>query len=150
MRILLSVGLIFILSVSCDNTQKKEVDQVKQIWDEMMVIHDEVMPKTSEIVRLQKQLKEQENTEAIVQQLADAEESMWTWMNGLKQYDKIEQMDKAEAIEYLKASKAEIEKVKQQMLESIDAGQAKLEWDRVQIIYRQTTSFSEIKNFAPF
>lgn len=127
MRILLSITLIFILNVSCDNTQTKEVDQVKQLWDEMMVIHDEVMPKTSEIVRLQKQLKEQENTEAIVQQLADAEESMWTWMNGLKQYEKIEQMDKAEAIEYLKASKAEIEKVKQQMLESIDAGQAKLE-----------------------
>ena len=127
MRILLSVILVFILSVACDNTQTKEVDQVKQIWDEMMVIHDEVMPKTSEIVRLQKQLKELENTEEIVQQLADAEESMWTWMNGLKQYEKIEQMDKTEAIKYLKASKAEIEKVSQQMMASIEMGKAKLE-----------------------
>jgi len=127
MRILLSIILISILTLACDNTQTKEVNQVKNIWDEMMVIHDEVMPKTSEIVRLQKQLKEQENTEEIVQQLGEAEEAMWTWMNGLKQYEKIEQMDKTEAVAYLKESKAEIEKVSQQMLKSIEAGKAKLE-----------------------
>ncbi|MEN0048153.1 MAG: hypothetical protein AAF806_13920 [Bacteroidota bacterium] len=127
MRILITVSVVTLLLSACDNTQTKEVNQVKQLWDEMMVIHDEVMPKTSEIVRLQKQLKEQENTEALVQQLANAEEAMWTWMNGLKPYEKIGQMDETEAVQYLKASKAEVEKVSQQILESIEAGKAKLE-----------------------
>ncbi|MEM8524482.1 MAG: hypothetical protein AAGG68_07550 [Bacteroidota bacterium] len=129
MRILLSIILISVLSNACDNsqTESNNTNEVKQLWDEMMVIHDEVMPKTSEIVRLQKQLREKEDTEAIVQELASAEEAMWNWMNGLKQYDKIEQMDKTEAIDYLKGSKAEIEKVSQQMMEAIEEGKAKLE-----------------------
>jgi len=127
MRVLLSITLIVAFLSSCENSQSNGTNEIKQLWDEMMVIHDEIMPKTSEIVRLQKQLREQENTEVIVEQLAIAEEAMWTWMNGLKQYDKIEQMDKAEAIEYLKTSKTEIEKVSQQMVESIEAGKAKLE-----------------------
>lgn len=127
MRILLSITLMLLLTIACDNTSTQSVSEVQQLWDEMMVIHDDVMPKTSEIVRLQKQLKEQNNAEATVQQLADAEEAMWTWMNGLKQYEKIAAMEEAEALKYLEKTKSEIEKVSQQMIESIEAGKAKLE-----------------------
>ena len=111
--------------------------QEEQRWEEMMAIHDEVMPKMSQLNRLGRQLREYaEQTEGLdaavsqrientVQQLELAEEGMWTWMNELQQLDRLrDEKEHADIMEYLDAEKQEISQVRADMVAAIEQGRA--------------------------
>ena len=107
----------------------------EQKWDEVMVVHDEVMPKMSEINRISRALRqklEEDNSlpadlrqqaEAAVQQLTDAEEGMWEWMNNIRQLDALrESKNHEEIIQYLNDEQSRINEVRDAMLKSIETG----------------------------
>jgi cbb3-type cytochrome oxidase subunit 3 len=106
-----------------------------QLWDEVMAEHDEVMPKMSEIKRLERELtamigeessldaEAQEKVGQVVQQLSAAGEGMMSWMSQIRQLEPMrEEMEHEQIIEYLKGEKEKITKVKEDMLQSIEEG----------------------------
>lgn len=111
-----------------------------QLWDEVMAAHDEVMPKMSEIKRLERDLsamigeesaldaEAQEKVGKVVQQLSAAGEGMMDWMSKIRQLEPLrKEMDHAQIIEYLKGEKEKITKVQQDMLQSIEDGTSLME-----------------------
>lgn len=98
-----------------------------------MAVHDEVMPKMSEINRLSRSLRDyKENQETIdpqaeqridaaIQELSTAEERMWDWMNNLKQLDGLrEQQSHEEIMNYLNEEKTAIDQVRDEMMSAIE------------------------------
>ena len=133
---------VAILVVSCggspseQNQQENPTALEEQRWEELMAVHDEVMPKMSEINRLSRSLREyKENQEAIdpqveqridaaLEDLSTAEEKMWDWMNNLKQLDGLrEQQSHEEVMDYLKEEKDAIHQVRNDMLGAIEEAQ---------------------------
>ncbi|MEN0005040.1 MAG: hypothetical protein AAF798_12890 [Bacteroidota bacterium] len=111
-------------------TQKED-----QLWDEVMELHDDVMPKMTAMNRLSKQLKEAAAAEQIpaadtafvsktVADLAAADEGMWDWMHNLVQLDRLRQEKKhEEIIKYLQDEKVAIAKVRTDMLNGISTAE---------------------------
>ena len=100
-RILL---LLFLASfISCNNTAGSSSES-KALYDQVMVIHDEVMPEMKTIRQLSKKLKkiegQESNTEIItsLKSLDDAHESMMAWM---AQFDMPDNISSEEEIKYL-------------------------------------------------
>ena len=95
---------------------------------EVLAIHDSVMPKMSDIMRLKKAVSakvEQADQATLKQrgltlrrQLDEADRAMMDWMH---QYnaDTLAKLDQAKATEYLRAEKVKIERVQTQMQTSI-------------------------------
>lgn len=90
------------------------------LYDEVMEVHDAVMPEMSTIHKLKKELKAIENpdTKSIIltkiKELNDADEAMMTWMADFKNPE-----DPATATPYLTAEKAKIQGVSDQMYAAI-------------------------------
>ena len=103
-------------------------------WAEMMKIHDEVMPKTSEIVSLYSELKEVDPQKIAANKLSlevqetiilleDAEEAMFAWMNQLKNLKELRsQKTHEEVMIYLKQENQKIESIRNQMLPALKRG----------------------------
>lgn len=130
--ILLLFGLSLFAMACGDNYQAQQAAH-----DEVMEIHDDVMPKMSEIQRLVRSLKKHLKTEegqtplddatkakieTVIQQLEAADEGMMAWMNTYKKPKK--EMEKAAALAYLEKEKGQITKVRSEMLASIEVGTA--------------------------
>ena len=105
------------------------------LWKEVMVIHDEVMPKMSDINKISRALKTaleenqglDEQTKGkiseTVEALTVADEAMWEWMHNLKQLKPLRStMDHGEILQYLDNEKDAIAQVRDQMLASINEG----------------------------
>lgn len=140
--LLLSFGLF----VACNGSSTKsedsdskfsaeELKEQQDLWDDLMIVHDEVMPKISNIHKLGRQLKNySETTEdvpnlvkeqiaATVGLLDEADESMFSWMNNLRQLKPLQDTEKHEDIViYLRAEQDRMDKVKKDMLISIEKG----------------------------
>ncbi|MEM9888278.1 MAG: hypothetical protein AAF849_20460 [Bacteroidota bacterium] len=127
MKLILYVCMLCILLMGCkeanNSTQQTTENTVQQAWDEMMVIHDEVMPKMSEINRLKKQLVAQGDTTIVYENLQKAEDGMWDWMHNLVSLEEVKKMEEAAAMQHLRAEIAEITEVREEMQESIEAGE---------------------------
>jgi hypothetical protein len=128
--------LMSLVAIACETPAESNNEEqvleakksaVEQKWDEMMVVHDEVMPETSKLVRQQKALTEVPNSETTVEALAEAEDAMWDWMNNLKQKAEVMEMEEAEAIAYLEQEMVTIKKVQQKMTSSLAAANDLLE-----------------------
>lgn len=139
----------FLLSVfafsACQSGDKQPSEEEllaeqDQLWEEVMDAHDEVMPKMSEIKRLERELtsmigeesaldaEAQEKVGQVVQQLSAAGEGMMSWMSQIRQLEPMrEEMDHEQIMEYLKGEKEKITKVQADMLESIEEGTSLLE-----------------------
>ncbi len=125
---LLFLLLPFVLIFSCNN-QQKQIDQLK---DEVIAIHDEVMPKTADINRVKRKLKaiakdttltETQKGQLLNQitELTKANEAMSQWMAEFKQPaadDKFEN-----TMKMLNDEKGKITAVKDLMLSSLENGQ---------------------------
>jgi len=139
--LLLSLGLFLACndsSTKSDSGSKFSAVELKEqqgLWDDLMVVHDEVMPKISNIHKLGRQLKNySETTEdvpslvkeqiaATVSLLDEADESMFSWMNNLRQLKPLQDTEKHEDIViYLRAEQDRMDKVKKDMLMSIEKG----------------------------
>ncbi len=120
------------LFLACNNqpaandSQPASSEAVTQAWDQMMVIHDEVMPEMSTMKKIEKRLKAMPQDSTTLQSITDlkkAEKAMWDWMHGLTPQKEVNKMSEAEALNYLKKSTDEISEVKRMMLESMEKGQ---------------------------
>jgi hypothetical protein len=125
----LSLGLLF-WSACTDKNQSTEA----AAFQEMMAIHDEVMPKMGDINRLSRQLKKMETVvdstnrqllgqiDLAIRALEKADQGMMAWMNfnGGRKLEKL-QAEKAheEIMQYIQEEEKSIRKVQVAMLESI-------------------------------
>jgi hypothetical protein len=111
----------------------------EQLWDELMAVHDDVMPKIGDMRRISKQLEDmqesgenlsaemQERINLALQKLSDAEETMMDWMRNLKQLEPLrDSMDEQGVMDYLNAEKEKINQVRDAMLGSLEEGLALL------------------------
>lgn len=135
--ILLALAFFAGLS-SCNNPQtdgKAQEAEQQKLWDEMMVIHDEVMPKMSDINALSKQMEAATSDTTLTNELRDAagkalydlqaaDKAMWDWMYGIQQLPDLRSGKKHEDIlKYLQEETAKITEVKSVMLGSIEAAE---------------------------
>jgi len=122
-------------SKSEDQTQAKSPEQAEQAaWDQMMEVHDEVMPKMADLNRTSRELKsiaESTDDKAVkeqinqqVKELEAASEAMMVWMGELQKLSELrENKSHEEIITYLETEKAEIDEVGEEMMKSLEEGQ---------------------------
>lgn len=99
------------------------------LYQEVMAVHDEVMPKMDEIYKLKEALRkqmtnpaEQPEIQTTITNLDSASALMFTWMNQFNPPADSEGVEKAKA--YLEEEKKKIEQVRDAMIQSIDEAKA--------------------------
>jgi hypothetical protein len=142
-------GIAFLLiTMSCQPSSEtdEKYARAQEIYQEAIAVHDEVMPRMDEIMRLKSLLKERidalqqkgeemntdslQHMQEIVQKLEEADEAMMQWMRNVKQVPEVEEEPSADAetaqlsdttnlIQVQQEQKAAIEQVKTQMESSI-------------------------------
>ncbi len=137
---LLTLGLFAIACGGGRQTQEAaeptSEDPTQQLGDEVMAIHDEVMPKMGKINQLSRELrayleenanlaeKKKETIRQTVKALEEADEGMMGWM---AEYGDLmrarKEMETDRLLEALKKEKVKISEVRDQMLSSIEAGE---------------------------
>ena len=136
--LLLFFAVFFV--VACNSGAKQQEAQEK-VWDELMVVHDEVMPKMGEVNRLAQELAAKaaaldstqlDNKNALLagaQALEQADEAMMTWMSEVQNPDKLKEAGKTheEIMTYLAGEKSKVDKVKEAILSSLQQGEALLQ-----------------------
>ena len=128
------VNLLFAaLLLACGPSKQSEIKEIK---NQAIEIHDEVMPLMGDLRRVRKDLMlmadsivTSDSLKAsalgeLATDIADANEGMMQWMRSFE--PEFEGTDE-EVIQYFKDQKASIEKVKEDMLESLESGQKALE-----------------------
>jgi hypothetical protein len=116
------------------NTEEQQQAQ-QESWEEMMEIHDEVMPKMSEISRIRRELKAEmealdstqtEQMAAIdstIARLDRADIAMMNWMGDLQQLPELRQNNDHEQImAYIEEERGKIAAVRMDMLNAIEQG----------------------------
>ena len=140
-------SFISLLTFSCSSNNNTAADanqedlaaQEEALWDEVIVVHDEVMPKMGVINKTARELKalidntpdlSEENKKTIeeaIKNLDDADEGMMSWMSGFKQLEKLRaEMNHEQIITYLNSEMEKISSVKKQMDSSLESGQTLL------------------------
>jgi hypothetical protein len=114
--ICLSFTTLFFIACS----YKSDNPEIQSLYEEVMLVHDEVMPEMSTIYRLKKQIKKQDSIDslgmALLTELESADEAMMAWMAAFKP-DKNASIETQQA--YLKTEKEKISKVSRTMKSSI-------------------------------
>ena len=131
MKTILPVLSLFILSLVYGCGQKTQDNQ--SLYDEVMKVHDEVMPKMDDIYKLKQELKKQiadsstlageerKTIEATILRLDSASENMMVWMRNFNPLP--DSLGEEKARTYLEEQQEKIKKVKEDMLEAISAAQ---------------------------
>ena len=124
-------GIFFLMVLfSCTENTKSDASWRMDQWEEMMAVHDEVMPKIMDITKLVTEVKKDSlNPEAsqLLSELEEADSLMWDWMHNLTPWVDIENMSDEEAKEALMKETGAIEIVAQKMNESISNARQFLE-----------------------
>jgi hypothetical protein len=113
-----------------------------QRWEEVMAVHDSIMPEMSTINRQKRQLKAHLENEALlasnpelelillqtIRQLGKAEDGMMEWMAEARAPEKLrDSLSHEEIVIYLSVEKQKIEIVKEDMVDAMEAGAGLLE-----------------------
>ena len=107
--------------ISC-NGNKTENSESKAVYDQVMAIHDEVMPKMREIRVLSKQLKkvekheENEEITKALNDLKDADDAMMDWMAQFKIPKNTSPVDE---MSFLNGQLVSVNAMKNKLLEAI-------------------------------
>ena len=130
-RIIFFLAGIFLLYLSSSCTQKKQ----DALRDELMAIHDDVMPKMGELSTLAGQLKqiiatdstltetERTKIESAIMRMALADEGMMDWMATFRQPEMLRgKMENEAILQYLEAEKQKINDVSVQIRSGIEDG----------------------------
>ena len=132
MKTILPVLTLSIVVLVWGCGQKKQDNQT--LYDEVMKVHDEVMPKMDDIYKLKQELKKQmadsstlavekrKTIEGTILRLDSASENMMVWMRNFNPIPDSLGEEKARA--YLEDQQEKIKKVKKEMLEAIDDAKA--------------------------
>ena len=114
--------LFMFMIVSCGPNHNDE--EVKQLYEEVIAIHDDVMPKISDISKLRRKIRKdkQENIESInyMKELEEADDAMMDWMSDFQKYKTYDDSTKESKIKYLNNEKIRIQSVSDQMYGSIE------------------------------
>lgn len=116
----LTILTIVIFIFACKN---KISTPESRLYDHVMAVHDEVMPKMSDIYKARKKLKKidipdlESRKNELIQELEMADEAMMEWM---RQFDKPTSENIDENMAYLQDEKIKIEQVSVQMLKAIE------------------------------
>lgn len=131
--------LIGLGTTACNQKSQEEREKETVLWYEMMEVHDEVMPKISEVNRLSRNLKKLKDTipyiltseyEKVLQDLEKSEDGMMSWMSELQQLEEMRKtMSHEEIMTYLNNEKVRIEQVSKDIIRSI----ASAEYTKVRI-----------------
>lgn len=125
--------LLLMLSIGCSSSSNEEASssEIDALLEEVMDIHDEVMPEMGNIHKLgkdlEKKMADSQDAEAnkhiqeVIQRLKASNEGMMTWMKEFKQPKSGD--EEAETIAYLKGEKEKVNKVKEDMLGSMELAQ---------------------------
>lgn len=143
--------LIIMLISACENKTTEQQEEVvtdeipeevkieKALYDDVMDVHDEMMPKMENMMSIKGQLKEKVDLlkeeaaqsqlvleiEAAIQSLETADEAMMNWM---RQFDpETDSLSHEEIVEYYTLQKQKMDSVKVIMVEAIESASAKLE-----------------------
>ena len=131
MKNLTLILLTFLLA--CGSAKQEEQQALK---DEVMAIHDEVMPKMGELRRARKDLMLQADSlaetnperaallDAAAEEIAAASEGMMQWM---REYEPEFEGTDEEIVQYLQDQKVAVQKVKDDMMGSLEKGLGALE-----------------------
>lgn len=131
-------SVILFLSVSCKEGKKEKPAGTENQMEQVMAIHDEVMPKMGQIGRLVGKLKSKVDTTATgveygkaMRDLQDANTSMMDWMQGFgDRFDSDEIMNGKELTlekqEWLNEEEEKVEMVKEKINSSIEKAEALL------------------------
>ena len=115
----LPLSIIISLFIILGCGPKHDNPEVKKLYDEVMEIHDEVMPKISDISKLRRKIKKQENkppsTLTLIKQLEDADDGMMSWMSDFQVYKSYKDSTKESKMRYLNIEKMKIKKVSDDM-----------------------------------
>lgn len=128
---------VFLLASSCEN----KTQQVEELQARVIGIHDEVMPKMDQLMKLEREIKAIKGDTAhvlasdkitsannLIMNLENASENMMNWM---RNYDStMSDMTEEEKINYLKEQETSFKQVKQDMLSSISEASIFLENNR--------------------
>jgi len=141
---LLAIFSIMSCSRSSDHSGMNHNDEQTQdegpnqaLYNQMMDVHDEVMPKMDDIMKLKRELQEQiantpdmvverkQELERVISNLDSASNSMMSWMHRIHEFDPLaDSVDQEKAREYLESEMEEIRKVKELINESIEKAKA--------------------------
>tara|TARA_B100000497_G_C7611640_1_gene367327 strand:+ start:122 stop:520 length:399 start_codon:yes stop_codon:yes gene_type:complete len=119
--------IILGLSMACNNSGSTE--ESKKLYDEIMKIHDEVMPKMGDIRKLSKQLKKIEDYQSIdsivvsLNDLDNAHESMMGWM---AQFKMPKEISNEEEMEFLNSQMKSVTVMKNTMLSALDRAEKEI------------------------
>jgi hypothetical protein len=116
------------------NHHHEEATGNKALYDEVMKVHNEVMPKMDDILKLRGNLKKKitdtpempaekkSAIESAIVKLDSASEGMMVWMR--KFTPPTDSTTEEKAREYLEDQKVKVQKVKEDMLKAIEAAEA--------------------------
>ncbi len=123
-----------------DSDQTQEEGPNQALYNQMMDVHDEVMPRMDEIMKLKRHLQEEianspdmvterkQELENIISNLDSASNSMMSWMHRINEFNPLaDSVNQEKAREYLESEMEEIKKVKELMIESIDKAKTEAE-----------------------
>lgn len=126
---------MLVVVAACSDEQQKQKDELMK---QVMAAHDEVMPKMGDLRKTAKALQaqadslsaltDQDYTPRVVelrqaaQKIEEANEGMMAWMRQFEVPDN--EAPIAEVVTYLKDQKAKVDKVRDEMLRSLEEGQA--------------------------
>lgn len=126
------LGVLVFAAAGCNQTQTQEQEK----WDTIMAVHDELMPKMSDINRLNQELAARlgaldstkvEEKRAILEQiegLNSAENTMMDWMANVKPIEELRnEGDHAKVMEYLETEQKKVDQMKEEMLKSIESAE---------------------------
>ncbi|MBP7272909.1 MAG: hypothetical protein KA974_03660 [Saprospiraceae bacterium] len=121
---------VFIIVIGCGIVGCGQSSSTATLYEEVMSVHDSVMPKMSDMERAQRKLraqledknipKDSATQQLILDRIGDLEtsgEAMMQWMGDFK--EPAETTPKAEAVKYLNIELLKIEEVKKDMLQSL-------------------------------
>ncbi len=121
-HLLFVVASVLFLCSSCKDSSP-EGKEIQQLHEEVMVIHDDVMPKMRDIYKLRKALlkhDDQSEVEHLISALENADDAMMDWM---ADYKKPKASDPGYQ-QYLANEKVLIAGVRDQMLSAISDAEA--------------------------
>lgn len=115
--------ILSLFGIGCQEYNQEQ----QKMWDQVMEVHDEIMPKMGDLHQLKKQLKKQQKSPEITATISSIEQSQDAMMDWMREFKSMRQLSKLEhqaAIDYLKNEQIRVNDLKTLMLESIEKGNA--------------------------
>jgi hypothetical protein len=128
--------LFAVCVISCQGPEKNNEKDLGDLKEEVMEVHDAVMPKMGEMRKIRIALSNLADSLASVdsvrsvqimtkaKEVADASEAMMVWM---RQYEPSKEGTEEELENYFLEQKKEIQKVSDEMISALESGKALLE-----------------------